>query len=51
MGDPVIHFVVGCTDAQRSRQFYEDLFGWQITDESGDGMVDTRSDQGIGGAC
>ena len=50
MGSPVVHFEVGAADPARSRQFYEDLFGWKITtDDSGYGLVDTGSDQGIRG--
>jgi predicted enzyme related to lactoylglutathione lyase len=50
MGSPVIHFEVGGSDAERSRRFYQELFGWEITvDGSGYGAVRTGSKQGIGG--
>jgi len=50
MGSPVVHFELGAADPERSRRFYEDLFGWKImTDVSGYGLVDTGSDQGIRG--
>jgi hypothetical protein len=50
MGSPVVHFEVGGSDAERSRRFHQDLFGWEITaDDSGYGLVRTGSDDGIGG--
>lgn len=50
MGDPVIHFEIGATDAARSRAFYSELFGWHIeTDGDGYGVVHTHGDAGIGG--
>lgn len=34
MGDPFVWFDVRTKDAARSRSFYEQLFGWDITDVS-----------------
>ncbi len=28
MGSPVVHFDIGCRDAERSRAFYTQLFDW-----------------------
>ena len=28
MGQPVVHFEIGCQDKERSRAFYEQVFGW-----------------------
>jgi predicted enzyme related to lactoylglutathione lyase len=50
MGDPVVHFEIGGTDAARSREFYSSLFGWTVqTDDRGYGLVATGSADGIAG--
>jgi len=51
MGQPVVHFDIGCRDNQKSNDFYTSLFGWK-TAENGpfSREVDTDSDQGIQGA-
>lgn len=43
MGNHAVAFVeVTSEDAQRSREFYSSLFGWEIeTDEQGYGLIDT----------
>jgi predicted enzyme related to lactoylglutathione lyase len=32
MGQPVVHFEVMGTDADKLQAFYSELFGWEITD-------------------
>lgn len=50
MGDPVVHFEIGGTDAERSRAFYGRLFGWSVrVDDQGYGLVATGSEVGISG--
>jgi hypothetical protein len=50
VGDPVVHFEIGGSDAERSRAFYGGLFGWSVrTDDRGYGLVATGSDVGIAG--
>jgi predicted enzyme related to lactoylglutathione lyase len=50
VGDPVVHFEIGGKNAERTRAFYSELFGWDIgMDEAGYRLVDTRSDIGIRG--
>ncbi len=29
MGNPVVHFEIGCRDKDQSREFYEQVFGWK----------------------
>lgn len=47
VGRPVVFFQIACKDAERQREFYKTLFGWNIDTESapGFGFVDP----GIGG--
>ncbi len=50
MGKPVVHFEIGCRDSERSRAFYEAVFGW--TSEAygpSSFKLDTGSEQGING--
>ncbi|HEY2191344.1 MAG TPA: VOC family protein [Actinomycetospora sp.] len=50
MGNPVIHFEIGGSDAARSRDFYTELFGWTAElGADGYALVDTGSGAGIGG--
>jgi len=50
MGKPVVHFEIGCPDKDKSRAFYEDVFGW--TSEPYGPLsyrLNTGSDRGIQG--
>ena len=54
MPNPVVHFEVQSTDPQKSREFFSDVFGWQIdvVDMPGMeyGVVDTKTESvGING--
>ena len=51
MGLPVSHFQILARDRARLQDFYAELFGWSIQaeDEMDFAMVETGSDQGIGG--
>jgi len=50
MGRPVIHFEIGVRDLARSREFYSEMFDWDIkTDDRGYGLVMTGSTIGING--
>jgi len=51
MAAPVTHFEIMTRDAQRLRDFYSTLFGWnhQVFPEMGYGMVDTGVKMGING--
>ena len=50
MGNPVVHFEIGCRDKEQSRAFYEKLFGWK-TEPYGPlaYKFDTKSSHGIQG--
>ncbi len=49
MGNPVIHFEIGCRDRDKAAEFYSELFGWSINDVGPATMVATGSDRGIAG--
>lgn len=49
MAHPVVHFEIGSKDAKRSAEFYEDLFGWQITAGASDYWLVAGEEPGIGG--
>jgi predicted enzyme related to lactoylglutathione lyase len=49
MGDPVIHFEIGCRDKARTAEFFSKLFDWE-TEEAGPAtMIDTGAGAGIQG--
>ena len=51
MGNPVVHFEIGCQDAEETQSFYSELFGWQIdaNPEVPSAMIATGADSGIQG--
>ena len=50
MGNPVIHFDIGCKDRDRSDDFYTQLFGWETTDYGPlSRKINTGSEEGIQG--
>ena len=49
MGNPVVHFEIGCRDKTRTADFFSKLFDWK-TQESGPAtMIDTAGGSGING--
>ncbi|NET34092.1 MAG: VOC family protein [Cyanothece sp. SIO1E1] len=49
MGNPVVHFEIGCSDQSSVRSFYEACFDWKITSSNNMDEVDTNSNLGING--
>jgi predicted enzyme related to lactoylglutathione lyase len=52
MGNPVTWFEINSPDSVALRDFYADLFGWQVQPFPGDppyALVDTGSEGAIGG--
>jgi predicted enzyme related to lactoylglutathione lyase len=49
MGQPVIHFEVGCRDREKTAEFFSALFGWTATPNGPATMIATNSTQGIQG--
>ena len=47
--NPVVHFEIGCRDAKRTKDFYADIFDWDITPNGPSYSIDTQTDKGIGG--
>jgi hypothetical protein len=41
MGNPVVHFEIGCRDSARTQEFYSKLFDWQIRQEGPAAMINT----------
>jgi predicted enzyme related to lactoylglutathione lyase len=48
MGQPVVHFEIGCKDKEKTSAFYAEAFGWTI-DPGPMGMIQTGSAEGIQG--
>jgi uncharacterized protein len=51
MGAPVTWFEINTSDAKAAREFYAEVFGWnlQVLDEANYALVDTGGNGGIGG--
>lgn len=51
MGAPVTWFEISTTDAKAVREFYAELFGWdlQVLEEANYALVDVGVESGIGG--
>lgn len=48
MGNPVVHFEIGCKDKTTTSAFYTGMFDWKI-DDGPMGMIGTGSTEGIQG--
>ena len=54
MPNPVVHFEVQSNDAEKSKAFFREVFGWNISDAPMPGgmtygVVDTQTESGING--
>jgi predicted enzyme related to lactoylglutathione lyase len=49
MGQPVVHFEIGCRNSPKTQEFYAKLFDWKIQEHGPAAMVDTGSKEGIMG--
>lgn len=49
MGQPVVHFEIGCRNKEQTEGFYSELFGWKVESFGAAGMISTGSEAGIGG--
>ena len=49
MGQPVVHFEIGCQDKTRAATFYSELFGWQTQQAGPATLIDTGNASGING--
>jgi predicted enzyme related to lactoylglutathione lyase len=49
MGQPVVHFEIGCRDRARTEEFFTKLFGWGIQHSGPASMIDTGAGTGING--
>lgn len=49
MGQPVVHFEIGCRDRAKTERFFSDLFGWQMQQSGPATLIDTASRRGIPG--
>ena len=48
MSAPVVHFEIGCRDAERAKKFYGDLFGWSFQAYGAAAMISNIArEQGI----
>jgi uncharacterized protein len=49
MGQPVVHFEIGCRDSARTQEFFRSLFDWNIHVAGPAAMIDTGAGTGIHG--
>ncbi|HEX3742277.1 MAG TPA: VOC family protein [Bryobacteraceae bacterium] len=49
MGQPVVHFEIGCKDRAKTQEFFAELFGWNIQGAGPAATIDTGSEKGIAG--
>jgi uncharacterized protein len=49
MGQPVVHFEIGCRDTAKTSDFFARLFGWQMQAMGPAAMIDTGAGSGIQG--
>ena len=49
MGQPVVHFEIGCRDSAKASEFYRKLFDWPIQSMGPAQMISTGGNGGIQG--
>jgi uncharacterized protein len=49
MGQPVVHFEIGCRNSEKAQAFYTSLFDWQVQPYGPAKMITTGSTAGIQG--
>ena len=49
MGQPVVHFEIGCRDSVKTSTFFAGLFGWNMLPAGPATMIQTGADSGIQG--
>jgi predicted enzyme related to lactoylglutathione lyase len=49
MGQPVVHFEIGCGDKEKTEEFFSKLFDWKIERMGPASMISTGSESGIRG--
>ena len=49
MGQPVVHFEIGCRDEAKTANFFSGLFGWNMQAMGPATMIDTGAASGIQG--
>jgi predicted enzyme related to lactoylglutathione lyase len=49
MGQPVVHFEIGCRDSGKTGDFFSRLFGWKTQAMGPATMIDTGAGSGIQG--
>jgi uncharacterized protein len=49
MGQPVVHFEIGCRDSGKTAAFFSQLFGWQTQAMGPATMINTGAASGIQG--
>lgn len=49
MGQPVVHFEIGCRDMAKTADFFGRLFGWQTQSMGPATMINTGASSGIQG--
>jgi uncharacterized protein len=49
MGQPVVHFEIGCRDSGKTATFFSQLFGWKTQAMGPATMIDTGTGSGIQG--
>ena len=49
MGQPVVHFEIGCRNSQKTQEFFTKLFGWQMEAAGPATMISTGANEGIQG--
>ena|SRR5688572_13122889 len=49
MGQPVVHFEIGCRDSKKTQEFFSKLFDWKIEEMGPAAMISTGATAGIQG--
>ena len=49
MNKRVVHFEIGCSDIEKTTEFYRSVFGWKLNQHGNAAIIDTGSEIGLSG--
>ena len=49
MGKRIVHFEIGCSDLEKTTEFYKAVFNWKLTQHGNSALIDTGKEDALSG--
>ena len=49
MNKKVVHFEIGCSDIDKTSEFYEAIFDWKLNRHGNSAIIDTKNEDALSG--